>query len=449
MELETKILNPSAERGILSICMQDIDRIIDCSEKKLFYQHFAVPQNQTIFSVLCYLAEEGVKTIDSNIIYSTVQDETAKKQLDDIGGRAYLDSLLTSTVIKDNLPYYIDQVKECDLRRRLQQFGLDLSKRAETREELEKILSETQSQIFELTEGDKDTEVKQVGKGLAERMMERAKNPTTVLGLSTGWEKFDKITKGLRGNDLVVAIAPSKTGKSFWLCNIAKQLSLIDGLPGLYIDTEMETEEQENRMLAMLAQVPIDEIENGFFSRDTEFGKAEEKINRVMNACKRMEQSKLFHVYMPNFTIESVSSTIRKYYVKEKICYAIFDYIKLPNSDIKGLGVSKEYERLGYFTTCLKDIAGICNIPVVTAGQTNRNDIDTTNPDANNIGGSYRILQMATKLLFLRNKTDAELANEDYAKGNYKVHIKYQRHGSGDEAIDFQFDKPIGRMYEV
>ena len=56
---------------------------------------------------------------------------------------------------------------------------------------------------------------------------------------------------------------------------------------------------------------------------------------------------------------------------------------------------------------------------------------------------------MATKVLFLRNKTDNELMNEGYSKGNYKIHIKYQRHGSSDEKLDFQFDRPLGSLYEV
>ena len=447
--MNEEIFNASAERGILSIILQDVDAVIQCSEEGLFYQHFYIPVNKNLYSIICYLVEEGIQKFDSNIIYSAIRDDGIRETIDKVGGRRYIDTLLVSNVIPDNLKTYIKQVKECDKRRRLCALAEALKKECIEEDDITLLMEDAQKKIFELTEDNSNTEVKKVGDSLIERLKERTDNPSTVLGLCTGWEKFDKITKGLRPNDLIVAIAPSKTGKSFFLANIAKQLSLLDGLPGLYIDTEMETEEQENRMLAMLAKVPIDEIETGFFSRDTEFGKGEDKIKRVMESAKRMEESKLFHIYMPQFTIEGVSATIRKYYIKEKIEYAIFDYIKLPTSDVSNLNNSKEYERLGYFTTCLKDMAGICGIPIITAGQTNRADLDTTDPDASNIGGSYRILQMATKVLFLRNKTDNELMAEGYSKGNYKVHIKYQRHGSSDEKLDFQFDRPIGSLYEI
>lgn len=444
-----EIFNASAERGVLTIILQNPDALIQCSEQGLFYQHFYVPVNKNIYSIACYLAEEGIEKFDSNIIYSAIRDEEVKETIDKVGGRRYIDALLVSTVAYENLNMYIKIVKECDKRRRLYDLAEILKKECIEEEDLTKLMEETQNKIFQLTEDNSQSEVKKVGDGLLDKLKERANNPNAIIGLSTGWKQFDTITKGLRPNDLIVAIAPSKTGKSFFLANIAKQLSLIDGIPGLYIDTEMETEEQENRMLAMLSKVPISEIETGFFARDTEFGTAKDKLERITQAVKQMENSKLFHVYMPQFTIDSVSATIRKYFVKERIEYAIFDYIKLPTSETKSLNNSKEYEKLGYFTTCLKDMAGICGIPIITAGQSNRNDLDNTEPDASSIGGSYRILQMATKLLFLRNKTDAELNAEGYTRGNYKVHIGYQRHGASGEKIDFQFDKALGMLYEV
>ena len=152
---------------------------------------------------------------------------------------------------------------------------------------------------------------------------------------------------------------------------------------------------------------------------------------------------------MPDFTISKVTALMRKMKIQEDIDYCIFDYIKLPGEDVKGLSSSQEYQRLGYFTTCLKDMAGILGIPVITACQSNRNDLNNTNPDASDIGGSYRILQLATKLMFIRNKTDNELTTEAYTRGNQKLHIKYQRNGEGDRAIDVQFDRPILSMREV
>lgn len=211
----------------------------------------------------------------------------------------------------------------------------------------------------------------------------------------------------------------------------------------------MTEEEQEDRIISMISKVPQEEIRNGMCGRDTEFGNGAEKMKRIVKACVQLKDARLFHKYMPDFTIPKVTALIRKMHIQENINYCIFDYIKLPGEDVKGLSSSQEYQRLGYFTTCLKDMAGICGIPVITAAQANRNDLNSTNPDAGDIGGSLRILQLATKLMFIRNKIPSELENENFSKGNQKLHIKYQRNGSGDSAVDIQFDRPILRQWEI
>ena len=53
---------------------------------------------------------------------------------------------------------------------------------------------------------------------------------------------------------------------------------------------------------------------------------------------------------------------MRKYQIQYNVGYVIFDYIKLPTSEINGLATAQEYQRLGYITTLLKDLAGICSV---------------------------------------------------------------------------------------
>lgn len=444
------LTNSSAERGIISILLKNIDSLTVCSAENLYYEHFSIKANQTLYSVICYLAEQGTKHFDSNIIYSTIQDDKALEELNEFGGREYIDTLIQSTVIMDNLSLYIKQVKETSLKRFVHKLGEDIQKDVINTKDTSEMLNGVQKRILDIIlDNDNNSEVYKFGTGTFERLMKRAENPTSVFGYQLGWEEFDKITQGFSSNDLVVMVGASKSGKSTWLTNVSKVYAIDNELCGLYIDTEMTEEEQEDRLVAMISQVPYEEIRNGMFCLDSPYGKGTDKVTKVKIASDKLKKSKLFHKYMPNFTIESVTALIRKMKIQEGIDFAIFDYIKLPSSDVKGLQIAQEHQRLGYFTTCLKDMAGICGIPVITACQANRSDLDTTNPDASSIGGSYRILQLATKLLFIRPKTDQELVMEQYTRGNYKVHIKYQRNGEGDRAVDVQFDKPILRLKEV
>lgn len=450
VKLEDMISNASAERAIISIILKDVDALVECSSSNLFYEHFAIKANQTLYSVMCYLAEEGTKRFDSNIIYSTIQDKEALKEIDEFGGREYIDTLLQTSVIKDNLHTYIKQVKETSLKRFVHKLGADIQRDVLETKDTSEMLSGVQSRILNIIlESESSSEVYKFGTGTLERLMERAENPTDVFGYKIGWTEFDKITQGFAPNDLIVMVGESKTGKSTWLTNVSKAFSIDGELCGLYIDTEMTEVEQEDRLVAMIARIPYEEIRNGMFGQDTVYGTGKDKMQRVVDASMKLKESRMFHKYMPDFTIEKVTALIRKMKIQEQIDYCIFDYIKMPSSDVNGLSNAQEHQRLGFFTTCLKNMAGICDIPVITACQANRSELGNTNPDAGSIGGSYRILQLATKLMFIRNKTDNELQLEGYAKGNQKVHIKYQRNGQGDMAVDVQFDRPILSMKEI
>ena len=444
------IRNPSAERNILSIILRNIDNLVMCSAQELYSEHFGVEANQIIYSIICFLAEQGVKHFDSNLIYSQMTNPSSIEIVDNIGGRLYIDSLLSVPINEDNLLIYVKTVKENHLKRMIFDFGKGIQEKVVDEEDVPKLLNELQAQILNLSlESNSKTEVYKFGSNAMERLRERMENPSETRGFKIGWSEFDKITQGFAPNDLVILVAPSKTGKSTWLLNVNDALSVKSNLKGLYIDTEMTDEEQEDRMISMISGVPYEEIQNGMFGQDTPFGTGASKSNKVFEATNLLNSKNSYHVYMPDFTIDKVSALIRKYKIQYDIDYAIFDYIKLPGSDVNSLNSAQEYQRLGYFTSCLKDMAGICNIPIISACQSNRNDLDTTDPDASNIGGSYRILQLATKLLFLRNKTPNELESEGRVMGNQKLHIKYQRNGEGDKAVDVWFERPILRMSEV
>ena len=95
--------NPTAERSVISILLKNPDTMMMCCSENLFYEDFAVEANKIIYSVISYLVEEGTKKLDTNTIFSTVKDPRSITELEEIGGREYLDTLFISTVIEDNL----------------------------------------------------------------------------------------------------------------------------------------------------------------------------------------------------------------------------------------------------------------------------------------------------------------------------------------------------------
>lgn len=447
------VLNPGSEKGLLAICLKEPDKIIEVENAELFPEHFGVLANRYIYMAMLYLYSKKVKP-NSISILEALSSDSAKRTIEDIGGMEYIDLLFETDVQGDSLGFFIDKIKQSYTRRMLLKIAEEtknfaISSRAEVLNPTE-LTNTIQEKITNLSVSTEELkEVYKMGDETEEVLQERLENPNTIPGLEVGWPLYDEYTNGALPGDLIILAAESKTGKSVILTNWAKQIAIIDKIPILYIDTEMNHREQEDRLLSMLSGIPHKEIINGMYVMDTEHGKAVDKIAKIKKAQEQLQSSNYYHIYMPKFSIEKITALTKKFILQFGIKAMFFDYIKLP-SDNAGYSGMKEYQSLGFFTSGLKELAGTLKIPVFAATQENRENLGSMEKDASNIGGSYRILQLASKLMFLVNKTPEQIAKDGFHKGNQVLLIKYQRNAESDcPPIHINFNKPTVFMQEV
>lgn len=438
---------------MISICLKESDKIIDVESADIFAEHFSVPGHKYTFMAMMYLYQKKIKPTPMAIIEVLGSDQ-AKKSVDELGGLEYLTILEESRVPPESLGIFIEKIKQSYTRRMLLNIAdsveeLVLSDKAETLNPTELItFAEQKINDLAVTNATSDV-VYKMGDNTEQVLAERAENPSQVPGLEVGWVEYDRLTNGAQPGDLIIVCAPSKTGKSVTLTNWATRISIQDQIPILYFDSEMNEREQEDRILANLTGIPHDEIVSGLYVLDTVNGDAKDKIAKLKKAREQLNMGNYYHIYMPHFTIEKVTALARKFCVQFGIKAIFFDYIKVPSNQANFKSV-QEYQALGFFTSGLKDLAGLLKLPIFTACQANRNDIDSESPDASNIGGSYRILQLATKLMFLINKSDEKIAKDGFQNGNQQLIIKYQRNGASDcDPINIMFNKPILRQTEI
>lgn len=433
--------------------MKDPEKIIEVESANIFAEHFSVKGHRYIFMALMYLWGKKIRPSPLAIMEVLTTDD-AKSAIEQVGGMDYLVVLGEVSIPSDNISIFIDKIIQSYTRKSLIDMASEVMSFALSDDagvlNPSELIGFAEEKIVSINVNSTSTEeVYKMGDETDDVLAQRAENPTQIPGLEVGMEQVDKLTNGAQGGDCIVVCAESKTGKSVLLTNWATKISIVDQLPALYIDTEMRSREQEDRILANLSGIPCDEIVSGMYVMDTEHGLAHDKIERLKEARNMLKMGNYYHIYMPQFTAEKVSALARKFQMQFGIKALFFDYIKIPSSQGSFKSV-QEYQALGYFTSALKDIAGMLNIPVFTACQANRDDIGGENPDAGKIGGSYRILQLASKLMFLTNKSDERVAKDGFAAGNQQLWIKYQRNGESDcPPINIFFNKPILRQTEV
>ena len=415
---------------------------------------FLIEANRYIYMAINYLFYKKQDPTPYAIM-EVMTDKSMRKVVEDFGGTEYLEILSTARANVNNLDIFCQKLKQAYTRFMLCQICDDtkdfvLTDKAEVLNPSE-IIGQHENMVAELSNNVQQTkDIYKMGEDTEYVLEQRAENPNTVPGLEVGWNKFDYYTNGGQAGDLIMLCARAKTGKSTTLTNWAVKLGIEDKIPILYFDTEMSAREQEDRILSILSGVPHKEIMNGMYCLDTEFGKADDKKEKIKEAISKMRNGNYYHIYMPNFTIEKVNAIAKKFKIQNNIQAIFFDYLKFPSSQIASLKSVQEWQMLGYIASGLKDLAGTLKVPVYSGCQENRSNLDSDKKDERNVGGSDRILQLATKLVFLSNKPEEQIIKEAGLLGNQKLYIAYQRNGESDcPIIDINFDRTTLTQREV
>ena len=453
LELNT-IAKPNVEKNIITICLKHPEKIIDIKEQDITEKMFLIEANRYIYMAINYLFYKKQDPTPYAIM-EVMTDKSMRKVVEDFGGTEYLEILSTARANVNNLDIFCQKLKQAYTRFMLCQICDDtkdfvLTDKAEVLNPSE-IIGQHENMVAELSNNVQQTkDIYKMGEDTEYVLEQRAENPNTVPGLEVGWNKFDYYTNGGQAGDLIMLCARAKTGKSTTLTNWAVKLGIEDKIPILYFDTEMSAREQEDRILSILSGVPHKEIMNGMYCLDTENGKAEDKKKRIRYAIQKMQEGYYYHIYMPNFTIEKVNAIAKKFKIQNNIQAIFFDYLKFPSSQVASLKSVQEWQMLGYIASGLKDLAGTLKVPVYSGCQENRSNLDSDKKDERNVGGSDRILQLATKLVFLSNKPEEQIIKEAGLLGNQKLYIAYQRNGESDcPIIDINFDRTTLTQREV
>lgn len=297
------IVNPTSERNIISICLRNSNNVIAVENNEVYPKHFGVESHRYIYEAIVYLFSKKQKPTPM-AIREVLSDVKAKKALDDIGGLDYLQTLADGRASEDNINIFCMKIKQAYTRRELFEIcettqDFVLSDKSEILNPTE-LIGSLEKQITDLSvETQSNNEVYKMGDETDVVLTERAEHPDTVPGLETGWTQFDDLTNGGQPGDLITVVAESKTGKSVTLTNWATKLGIIDKIPVLYIDTEMNHREQEDRILARLTGIPAKEITNGMFVMDTVYGTAQEKMAKLAKAREELGLGEYYHIYMP------------------------------------------------------------------------------------------------------------------------------------------------------
>ena len=104
------INNPTSERSLLSLCLNDADLLVEVENNEVFSQHFTIAAHRHIFTAMMYLYSKGMKP-SALAIMEVITDKKAKEDIENFGGLGYLEDISMMSIDRSNLKIFCDKIK--------------------------------------------------------------------------------------------------------------------------------------------------------------------------------------------------------------------------------------------------------------------------------------------------------------------------------------------------
>ncbi len=242
------------------------------------------------------------------------------------------------------------------------------------------------------------------------KINDRFVNPDASRGIMTGFRRFDNMTNGLHGGELIVLAARPGVGKSTMAMNIVENVAKQGKTVAVY-SLEMSNQQIVERLLSSMSTVPLKFIKNG------QLPNAESDIARLRIAqdiiCSSMQ---LYGNDYANIRPSEISSQCRRLKAQHGLDLIVIDYIQLMNSDAKDSNQGRQQE-VAAITRALKLIAKELNVPVIALSQLKREaeirnikgdkGAGSSEPVLSDLRESGAIEQDADIVLFIHKEQDA------------------------------------------
>jgi replicative DNA helicase len=413
------------EVTVLGAMLLDAVAITDATAK-LRPEDFSLDSHQRIYRIIIDLLAQG-HAVD----YITVMDAlTKKRELDAVGGPAYLAFLTEGIPRNPKVEDYVRIIKDKSLLRQLLGiFNDGMVQASDQNEDATNVLNNVEQKLAEVADSaiqrgfSNITEIVASSFGSIDALYEQGRE---VTGLATHYIEFDKMTSGLQSGELIIIAARPSMGKTAWAINIAQNCAVRDGNVVAIFSLEMSKESLLRRMLASEAAVSSRKLQTGFIPREDK-GKLIAALDRLMN-------SKMFVDDTPGITLAEMRAKCRRLKQQEgRFDLIVIDYLQLMTGSTTS--AQKKFENrtqeVSAISRGLKALAKEMNVPVIALSQLSRGSEQRTGdkkPLLSDLRESGSIEQDADVVAFIHREEYYDRENEDL-KGKAEIIIAKQRNG--------------------
>jgi replicative DNA helicase len=352
--------NLEAERSVLGAILVHNDAF-NTAAQVIDGRDFYRDAHRRIFDRMVALSERG-EAID----FITLKEELSRGgDLEEVGGPAYVASLVDGVPRATNVEYYARIVKEkATLRNLIYAANKILTNAYEADQESDLILDEAESSIFAVADDRLKAgfvPMRELVNDSFPKIEQLFEHKRLVTGVPTGFVDLDEMTRGLQGGDLVIVAARPSMGKTSLVLNIAQHVAVQADYCVGFFSLEMSKESLFIRLLTSEAQIDSHRLMSGHI--------ADRDYSRISHALERLSSMRLFIDDTANIGVLEMRAKSRRLQAEHGLSLIVVDYIQLMSA--RGRYENRTLE-LASISRSLKGLAKELNVPIVVLSQLSR-----------------------------------------------------------------------------
>jgi replicative DNA helicase len=371
-------------------------------------------------------------------VLTVAQELEDQGQLVEVGGPAYLSSLIQSVPSSLHAEAYGHIIEENAIRRRMLNAANDIAKLAYQQEDsLEIVMDEAEKAVFGVSERRTTRDLQSIKQALSayyERIDQIANRDPDTYGVPTGFIDLDRLLGGMQPSDLLIVAGRPGSGKTAFILSAAKNAAQKFKKHVAIFSLEMSNDQLVQRMIAQ---------ETGIDSQRLRMGKlGEEEWPLLAHAIEALSGTMIFLDDTPALTPLQLRTKCRRLHLEFQLDLILVDYLQLMAG---GIRTENRVQEVGYISRNLKVLARELNVPVLAAAQLSRavEQRAEKEPQLSDLRESGSLEQDSDIVLFIHRP---ELYEKDTLKQNI-AQIKVAKHRNGPTGtIELIFRNSIAKF---
>jgi replicative DNA helicase len=286
-------------------------------------------------------------------------------QLGEIGGPAYITTLINQVPTSMHAEAYGHMVESASIRRRMLTAANQVATLAyDEGEVIENVMQEAEKSIFNVSERRLRQDVKPIKDVLNDVydiVSERSSRDDAFFGVPTGFIDLNKILGGYQPSDLVIIAGRPGQGKSAFLLSSALHAGLEHKKNVAIFSLEMSNEQVAQRLIAQQTGIDSHRLVRGKLE-DDDFG-------LFTHSIEVLGDTHIFLDDTPALTPLALRTKCRRLHMEFGLDLVILDYIQLMGGDTR---TENRVQEVSYISRNLKVLARELKVPVLAAAQLSR-----------------------------------------------------------------------------